>query len=102
LTPRSETKSEWQQVMIFTILLFPSFSVTVIAILNTISIYYDTIGAIPFVVILKMCAIWLFVSVPLTIVGTIFGRHWLKKSDIPCRINSIPRYKLYSYLFLSA
>jgi transmembrane 9 superfamily protein 3 len=77
--------------MIFTVILFPSVAVTIIAILNTIAVYYDTVGAIPFSVIAKMIAIWTFVSLPLHVVGTIFGRHWMGKNDSPCRVNSIPR-----------
>ena len=56
-----------------------------------IAVHYDTIGALPMHVIMKMAAIWLFVAVPLSVVGTIFGRHWSVKSDVPCRVNNIPR-----------
>jgi transmembrane 9 superfamily member 3 len=38
-----------------------------------------------------MFAIWLFVSFPLTVVGTLFGRHWAGKADFPCRVNSMAR-----------
>lgn len=35
----------------------------------------------------QMFAIWLFVSFPLTVVGTLFGRHWAgSKADFPCRV----------------
>mmetsp|Transcript_2362 Transcript_2362/g.4673 ORF Transcript_2362/g.4673 Transcript_2362/m.4673 type:complete len:215 (-) Transcript_2362:214-858(-) len=59
--------------------------------LNNIAIYYDTVSAIPAMVIVKMVAVWLFVSLPLTVIGTIFGRHFSGKADLPCRVNSIPR-----------
>jgi transmembrane 9 superfamily member 3 len=59
--------------------------------LNMISVSYDAMSAIPISVIIKMIAIWLFVSLPLSVGGTIFGRHWHSKFDIPCRVNSIPR-----------
>jgi hypothetical protein len=39
-----------------------------------------------------MLAIWLFVSLPLSVAGTIFGRHWMGKYEPPCRVNSIPRW----------
>ena len=35
-------------------------------------------------------AIWLFVSLPLVVAGTMLGRH-TGKADFPCRVNSIPR-----------
>lgn len=77
--------------MLATILLLPLVVIAVIAVLNSIAIYYDTITAIPVSVIIKMTAIWGFVSLPLCVVGTIFGRHWVGKYDPPCRVNSIPR-----------
>jgi hypothetical protein len=77
--------------MLCTILLLPACIVAVTSVLNSIAISYDTISAIPFSVFLKMLAIWLFVSLPLSVVGTIFGRHWMGKYDPPCRVNSIPR-----------
>lgn len=42
-------------------------------------------------VIVKMVSIWLFVALPLSVIGTIFGRHWLGRVETPTRINSIPR-----------
>lgn len=91
-TARAESSSQWQKAMMSTILLFPCVVVFVTAVLNCIAMYYDTISAIPLSVILKMAAIWLFVALPLSIVGTIFGRHWMGKSEPPCRVNSIPRW----------
>jgi len=91
VTNRSETNSQWQLAMVYTVILFPSIVSNIIFILNLISIYYDTISAIPLGVIIKMMLIWIFVSVPLAIGGTIIGRHWFGKNDPPCRINSIPR-----------
>jgi transmembrane 9 superfamily member 3 len=60
-----------------------------------IAIWYDTINTIPFLVIVKMILIWLFVAFPLAVAGCMFGRHWgAKRSSInafPCRVNSIKR-----------
>jgi transmembrane 9 superfamily protein 3 len=85
----------WQSVMVYTVLLLPTASVAVLTILNAISIVYGTINTIPFLVILKLFLIWVFVSVPLNIVGTMAGRHAGKGSGpldhFPCRINAIPR-----------
>ena len=77
--------------MICTFALFPAIIVSVIAVLNTIAVYYDTISAIHALVIVKMVSIWLFVALPLSVLGTIFGRHWSGKMETPCRVNSIPR-----------
>jgi transmembrane 9 superfamily protein 3 len=90
-TPKAEQASQWQKTMIVTILLFPGSVVAVIAVLNSIAIYYDTISAIPAAVIVKMVAIWLFVALPLSVAGTLFGRHWVGKGEPPTRVNSLPR-----------
>ncbi len=90
-TAREEKNSEWQKTMIMTILLFPVIISLVGMVLNMIAVHYDTIGALPISVILKMAAIWLFVALPLSVAGTIFGRHWSGKNDAPCRVNNIPR-----------
>jgi len=90
-TTRSESNSHWQKTMICTILLFPALVVAVTFALNCVAVGYGTISAIPISVIVKMIAIWLFVAMPLSVAGTIFGRHWSGKNDPPCRVNSIPR-----------
>ena len=90
-TPKAEQSSEWQKTMITTILLFPAMVVAVITLLNIIAVYYDTISAIPVGVIIKMAAIWIFVALPLSVAGTLFGRHWSSNSEPPCRVNSLPR-----------
>ena len=100
---RAEQNSQWQKAMICTSLFFPSVVVAITGALNFIAISYDTVNAMPLSVMLKMVAVWLFVSFPLTIIGTIFGRHFVQKSDPPCRVNSIPRYVLlFNYSSFSA
>mmetsp|Transcript_14292 Transcript_14292/g.19538 ORF Transcript_14292/g.19538 Transcript_14292/m.19538 type:complete len:693 (-) Transcript_14292:269-2347(-) len=88
--------AQWQATMGLTVLLLPTITVTILSMLNTVSLYYGTINTIPFLVILKLFAIWIFVSVPLTIFGTLLGRHAKLspkgKGDLfPCRVNAIPR-----------
>ncbi len=94
-TARSENNSQWQKAMVATILLMPMIFLTSLILLNSVSVYYDTISAIPFSVIVKMIALWLFISVPLAVGGTIFGRHWSAKHEAPCRVNSIPRFEKF-------
>ena len=65
------------------VLLFPSVVVAVVFVLNLIAEYYDTTHALHLSTIFKMFAIWLFVSFPLTVAGTLFGRHWAGKADFP-------------------
>src|SRR5688500_14847226 len=77
--------------MICTMLLFPVVSALVAVVLDCIGVYYAAISAIPASVIANMLATCAFVALPLAVVGTIFGRHWMGKYEPPCRVNSIPR-----------
>jgi transmembrane 9 superfamily protein 3 len=88
----------WQAVMALTVLLLPTISVGILTYLNAVSLVYGTIHTIPFLVILKLFLIWIFVSVPLTVLGTMMGRHTSitankagPATDFPCRVNAIPR-----------
>ena len=44
-----------------------------------------------FIVQFAVLAIWLFISYPMTFVGTVFGKNWNGQPDNPCRINPVPR-----------
>lgn len=89
----------WQLVMGLTVLLLPSVTVAILFVLNTVSLLYGTINTIPFLVIFKLFLIWIFISVPLCVVGTLIGRHTTGSSGaggtladhFPCRVNAIPR-----------
>jgi len=91
----------WQAVMGLTVLLLPTVTVAILSFLNTVSLMYGTINSIPFLVIVKLFLIWVFVSVPLCVLGTMLGRHGSKVGGggagagpldhFPCRVNSIPR-----------
>lgn len=90
--------SLWQATMGLTVLLLPTVAVIVLSFLNAVSLVYGTINTIPFLVIVKLFLLWIFVSVPLCVVGTLFGRHAKlggapgKGGDhFPCRVNAIPR-----------
>ena len=86
-----EKNSAWQQTMLCTVLLLPCVAALTIVALNSVAWYYSTSNALPFSAVLKIFAIWLFVSFPLVIAGTLFGRHIGGKNDFPCRVNTIPR-----------
>lgn len=83
----------WQLTMGLTIVLLPTVTVAICSFLNAVSLFYGTINSIPFSVILKLFLLWVFVSVPLCVVGTLLGRHANKgtASSFPCRVNAIPR-----------
>ena len=77
--------------MLLTVLLLPCLAMMITMALNAVAWYYTTSNALPLSALLKIFAIWLFVSFPLVIAGTLFGRHIGGKNDFPCRVNQIPR-----------
>ena len=85
--------SLWQAVMALTAVLLPTATVGILSFLNAVSLAYGTIHTIPFSVILKLFLIWVFVSVPLCVLGTMMGRHTTVTGgkEHPCRVNAIPR-----------
>ncbi len=38
-----------------------------------------------------MVAIWIFVVLPLTLVGAVLGRNLAGTMEVPCRIHPVPR-----------
>jgi transmembrane 9 superfamily protein 3 len=85
----------WQLTMGLTVLLLPTVTILISSFLNTISLMYGTINSIPFMVMLKLFFLWVFVSIPLGVAGTLLGRHANKSTAtataFPCRVNAIPR-----------
>eukprot|EP00614_Pseudopedinella_elastica_P018525 CAMPEP_0172652632 /NCGR_PEP_ID=MMETSP1068-20121228/243413_1 /TAXON_ID=35684 /ORGANISM="Pseudopedinella elastica, Strain CCMP716" /LENGTH=602 /DNA_ID=CAMNT_0013467047 /DNA_START=75 /DNA_END=1883 /DNA_ORIENTATION=+ len=86
-----EKNSAWQLVMMVTVLLLPTVTGVVVGCLNSIAWYYDTSNFMHVGAVIKIFAIWLFVSFPLVVAGTLVGRHLGGKNDFPCRVNTIPR-----------
>jgi transmembrane 9 superfamily protein 3 len=80
----------WQATMGLTVMLLPTVTVSILSILNVVSLFYGTIHTIPFMVIFKLFLLWIFVTVPLAVVGTLVGRH-SPLTKFPCRVNAIPR-----------
>lgn len=80
----------WIRTMLLTANLFP-LSVTSIAfVLNTIAIFYQSLAAVPFGSIVVVVLIWMFISLPLCLLGTVVGRNWAGTPDNPCRVKRIP------------
>mmetsp|Transcript_23885 Transcript_23885/g.33404 ORF Transcript_23885/g.33404 Transcript_23885/m.33404 type:complete len:681 (-) Transcript_23885:147-2189(-) len=96
-TSGKSSTAMWQAVMGLTVLLLPTVVTLILTLLNAISLVYGTINYIPFMVVVKLFFLWIFVSVPLCVVGTLLGRH-ARFGDadsagghFPCRVNAIPR-----------
>merc|ERR1712038_2148287 len=84
--------SQWQLTMFLTVMMLPTVFVGILSILNGIALVYQTVNYIPFLVIVKVFFIWMIISVPLCVIGTLAGRHAnVTSADFPCRVNAIPR-----------
>lgn len=82
---------QWIKQVLLTASLLPATVCGTAFMINFIAIYYHASRAIPFGTMLVILAIWLFVIVPLTLVGAVIGRNVNGLADNPCRVNPIPR-----------
>jgi len=88
--------SSWQAAMMLTTILPSAVCGGSVLFLNAIALSYGTINYIPFFALVKLFLLFIFISAPLCIVGTLAGRHGKTDSgrmggDFPCRVNAIPR-----------
>lgn len=82
---------EWIKQMVAGGALFPSLVCGSAFIVNLVAISYHASRAIPFLTMVSVVCICLFVILPLTLVGTILGRNISGQPDHPCRVNTVPR-----------
>lgn len=81
---RNEGKG-WIQTMLVTACLFPLSCFGIAFVLNTIAIFYQSLAAVPFGSIVVVLLIWMFISFPLCLFGTVVGRNWAGTPNYPCR-----------------
>ena len=67
---------KWVRAMIASAGLFPLACFLLANFLNVIAVSYETTNVIPLWTFLKLIAIWIFISLPLHVVGTMHGRHF--------------------------
>lgn len=79
-----------RKLVFLTAFLLPTFVFAVVFILNTILVFKESSGAVPFGTMLVIVLLWFAISVPLTSVGAWFGG---KHGPLPSllRVNQIPR-----------
>lgn len=83
----------WKKTMVLTSLLLPTVLTIGAFFLNSISNNHGSLSFIPFGTIVILSAMWLFITFPLTVVGTILGRSFNRISpQNPAPIfNAVPR-----------
>jgi transmembrane 9 superfamily member 3 len=79
----------WKTAMGLTASIIPVVALGILFSLNGISIAYGT-HSIPTTAALSLIFLWLLVAVPLTIAGTLIGRHRSPNASWPCRVHAIP------------
>ena len=67
--------SQWIKCMFTTAMLYPGTIMLLGFLLNFVAIAYDSAQAIPFGGMVVLLFLWLCVSVPLVVMGTVVGRH---------------------------
>lgn len=80
----------WIQTMLLTATIFPLSVLGIAFLLNTVAIFYSSLAAVPFGTIVVVLLIWMFLSFPLCLFGTVVGRNWNGVPDHPCRVKRIP------------
>lgn len=83
--------AEWKKAMLATAVLYPGVCFSIAFLLNFIALYYQSLASFSLSTMLLMVVIWLCVSCPLVLGGTILGRSTTVAGDFPCRINSLKR-----------
>jgi len=82
---------KWIRQMVISAFLLPFMVCSTAFFINFIAIYYHASRAIPFLTMIAVASICIFVILPLTLVGTVLGRNLAGTPDYPCRINAVPR-----------
>jgi transmembrane 9 superfamily protein 3 len=81
----------WIKAMLLTASLFPGVVFAMVLSLDVVAMSYGSLAQIPIGTILSVMAIWALLSFPLTLAGTILGRSYAGKVEVPRRVNVIPR-----------
>jgi len=81
----------WQRALFLTATLYPGLLLFLALFMNALAM---SMGAHAFLAIKSfflLLLIWICVSLPLTIIGTLWARSQTQKGAFPCRVNAIPR-----------
>ena len=96
---------KWTWNILVTALFFTGPAFAIWSILNSVAIAYNSTAAFPFGVILQLFAMWALVTIPLTVIGGVLGRHsgmnLVQKKPFPTRTNRLAR-EIPSYSFFAS
>ena len=80
----------WVRCALTTALAFPLLTLSNGATLNTVALAHHSLAAATWGSVAGLLALWLLLSVPLSLAGTLAGRNWAGARDDPCRVKRIP------------
>lgn len=72
-------------------MVFPAPLFLVFCVVNSIAWYYSSTAGLPFLTVTAISLMWLIVSFPMTIIGSIIGRNVSADLRTPCRTTKVPR-----------
>ncbi|KAH8874366.1 Transmembrane 9 superfamily member 3 [Schistosoma japonicum] len=81
----------WIRQFLMSATLLPFIICCASFLVNLVAIYYRTSRSIPFLTMLAITSIILFVIIPLNLVGTVLGRNLFGSASFPCRVNPVPK-----------
>lgn len=81
----------WTYNALLTCVLFFGPLFIVFAVLNSIAIHFNSMSALPAGTIAVFGVLWVFLTVPLTILGAIVGKNTAGPLEAPGRVKSVPR-----------
>jgi len=82
--------TDWRKNAFFTATVLPAFVFAFMFLINLFLIGSESAGAVPFGTILVVLLLWTLISVPLAVLGAVFGKRHGAVSH-PVRVNQIPR-----------
>lgn len=83
----------WIGAWLLTAHAFPAACLGIALALDLVATAYGSLAAVPVSHMLIVLLIWVFLSSPLCLLGTVVGRHWgasSAASEAPCRVKRIP------------
>ncbi|KAL8572570.1 Transmembrane 9 superfamily member 1 [Nucella lapillus] len=81
----------WVHNINLTSFLFAGPFFLVWATVNSVAWGYGATMALPWMTVILLMALWLFIGYPLTVLGGVLGKNWAGGFDAPCRTKCIAR-----------
>eukprot|EP00752_Nemacystus_decipiens_P008579 g7660.t1 len=82
---------KWVWNAITASLVFPLPLLAVFSVVNTIALFQSSTAAVPFIPVLVIVALFVFIAFPMTVIGAIVGRRTTSDFQAPCRTTRVPR-----------